>query len=537
MSLVLAALAATQAAAPPPGQTPLIVDQGRADRQPVTSPPPAPAPRVTGEQGAPPRIEASGSGEPIRQILFQGVKVPAVVAAAARGFVGLPATRATLGRLAAAMSAAYARSAVALYTVVVPDQDLAGGTLRVIVAEGFIERVDFTGGATPLLRAYAARLAAERPLTRRSLERYLSLMRDVPGETIDARLLRGTRPGGVLLQIAAHRKRAEAAFGYDNQGAGTLGTSELSAGLHLYSSLRDGDRTDLTGLVSPDFHRLRYFAATHATPISGDGITLSFSGGYLVTRPRHSVVDGDARTFGISASYPIIRGYKRNLTGSLGVDGIDSDAAAFGSLFSSDHTRALRGALGYSFVAQKSAFTAGATLSRGLDVLAARGTPDFTDTVFTKLNGRVTYDRQLGKRLFVHLRAAAQYSRDRLAAAERFAVGGADFGRAFDQAVLTGDRGYAGSAELAVRPALPKALAGTEIYGFVDGARVHLVSRLPYAYGASYDLASAGGGVRLAYTKHASIGLEAARAINEPYPGYDEKWRVNLAWRLSLGDH
>jgi hemolysin activation/secretion protein len=535
-ALSLLALAGAQAAPsqPAPPQSPLIIDQGRADR---LQPPPAsqqtPA-RTTRSTAGLSRVEATGTGVPIKGIAFEGAKVPVVVGEAAKRFLGASASRETLEQLAKAMSDAYADSDVALYTVVVPDQDLSNGVVRVIVAEGFVEKIAFGDGATKQLRAYAAQLAKEKPLTRRTLERYISLMRDIPGATVDVQLLKGAKAGGVVMQIAAKRKHVDVSAGYDNLGTGQLGTSQVRATVTGYSLLRDGDRTDVTGLASPDFKRLRYIAASHTTLIGHDGLSLTASGGYLSTRPKHSTVDGDARTFGLSASYPVIRGYKRNLSATVGLDGIDSDAATFGTTFSSDHTRALRLAGGYAQTGPKSVLTVGASYSRGLDILSARGTPDFTDTRFDKVTGRVTYDRQLGKRLFIHTRATGQYSKDKLAAVERLAIGGPDFGRAFDQAILTGDRGYAGSFELALRPALPPKLAGSEIYGFVDGARVRLVERLPYAYAANYDLASAGAGIRLIHDARNSFGVEGARALDQPYAGYGEKWRVNLSWRLSL---
>ena len=519
--------AAVQAPLPP---TPLILDQNRADRAPV---PASAAPRAPKTEGGSVAVGAGDASIAIHHIAFQGTKVPARVAAAAEHFLGQPASKEVLAKLAGAMADAYTRSDVALYTIAVPEQTFAGGNVRIVALEGYIESVRFTGGETRLLTAYAAALAAEKPLTRRTLQRYLSLMRDVPGSTIDVQLLRGSKPGAVILQIGAKRKGHEFALGFDNQGNGQLGQSQLRAESHGYSLLRDGDRTDLTGLASPDFHKLLYVAASHTTPIGSDGITLSGSLGALKTRPRGASVDGDARTFGLSAAYPLIRGYTRNLTLSLGLDGIDSDAALFGTTLSSDHTRTARLAAGFSQSGVRSAFSAGVTLSRGLDILAAHGTPGFTDTLFTKLNGRVTYDRQLAKQVFVHLRAAGQESRDKLAPAERFAVGGPDFGRAFDQALLTGDRGIAGSAELALRPKLPAKVQGSELYAFVDDAKVGIVARYPYLAG-NFTLASAGGGVRLVFSQRGSITVEGARNIDNPYPAYRGKWRVNISWRLAL---
>src|SRR3546814_13175344 len=77
----------------------------------------------------------------------------------------------------------------------------------------------------------------------------------------------------------------------------------------------------------------------------------------------------------------------------------------------------------------------------------------------------------LGRRFVGRLRMTGQYSADRLSGNERLAVGGPDYGRAFDTALLSGDRGLAGSFELAFRPELTPRLKGTEIYGFIDGAR------------------------------------------------------------------
>ena len=527
-------LLAAAAAQPPAPLSPLIVDQNRADRlQPSTAPQSNRAPAATVSNENLTQVDATGAGVTIKGVGFSGARVPAVVAEAARVFLGQPASRENLTRLAKAMSDAYAKSPVALYTVVIPDQDLSNGQVRVVVAEGFVERVEFPKGSTRMMRAYAARIAAEKPLTRRMLQRYLSLMRDVPDATIDAQLLRGARPGGVVLSITQKRKWGDIAFGYSSQPVAQLGHGQLSAQAHVSSLLRDGDRTDLTGLASPDLKRFRYIAASHSTPIGSDGLTASVSAGYLVTHPRGLSADGTAKTAALSLAYPIIRGYTRNLAASLSVDGIDSDAVLLGTVLSSDHTRAARVALGYSSVKPRTTLTIGATVSRGLGILDARGTSGLTDIVFDKVNARATLDQAVGKKVVVRLRGSAQYSADRLAGAERFAVGGGEFGRAFPQAILSGDRGWGASAEVALRPKLSSRFTGTEIYVFADRADVHLVRRETFLPG-SFDLASAGGGLRVSYTPRASISVEAARAINQPYAGYRERWRINLGWRLSL---
>ena len=49
-----------------------------------------------------------------------------------------------------------------------------------------------------------------------------------------------------------------------------------------------------------------------------------------------------------------------------------------------------------------------------------------------------------------------------------------------------------------------------------------------------FDLGSWGGGVRLSYRDNATIGVEFADAWNQPAPGFDQGWRVALAWKVSI---
>src|SRR5918992_1060014 len=84
---------------------------------------PPPPPKVTPQQRPPgqAQVAAQGTAEPIRTIVFEGVEAPAEVAKAATPFIGRPATRETLVALAGALSSAYERTDVALYTLSIPD--------------------------------------------------------------------------------------------------------------------------------------------------------------------------------------------------------------------------------------------------------------------------------------------------------------------------------------------------------------------------------------------------------------------------------
>ena len=527
---------ATGAMAQPGPDSPLIIDRNRADRlPPPETAPQQQAPAVPGAPAA--RIDAEAAATPITSVVFDDMTVPQRVGRAATPFLGQPASREVLGKLAAAMSDAYAKADVALYTIRIPEQRFADGVVHVSVAEGFIENVVINGDTKDrdleLIKAYGRALANERPLTRRVLERYLSLMRDVPGLKVDAQLLRGYAAGGVVLVVTVGFSKDTLSGGFDNRGTKLLGDGEIQATAKLYRLLREGDQTEIVGAAATDLKRYGYVAVLHSTPIGDDGMRLALSAGYLTTHPRHTDIRGKAKTAGATLSYPIVRGYKKNLTATAGIDGIDSDNAALGTLIATERTRAARVALAYSDVETKDVLTFSVSVSRGLAILGERVTAPLSDPTFTKLTARAEYDRQIGRHVVVRVRGTGQYSADPLPAAERLVAGGADYGRAFDSAILTGDRGFAGLAELAWRPELPTRWIGSELYGFVDGAKLTLLQRGLFQT-TRYDLASAGAGVRIGYRNKAALELELARSLDDPYPSYTGDWRFSVGWKYDL---
>ena len=193
----------------------------------------------------------------------------------------------------------------------------------------------------------------------------------------------------------------------------------------------------------------------------------------------------------------------------------------------------MRAAAAYSQISERRTMSGGLTLSKGLDILNARVPAKIGDATFYKVNGRAAFDQAIGKRAAVRLRASGQWTRDPLPAVERFSVGGAEMGRAFEVGLINADHGLGGLAELAFRPIRSGKFATSEIYGFADAAKVRLLPRTAFS-GMDFDLASAGAGVRLGWTDKAMVEVEFAHVLDEPFPGYDEDWRLSLSWRLNI---
>jgi hemolysin activation/secretion protein len=524
-----AALALAQPAAAQSGG--LIIDRNRPDRAPAgaAAPRDQPGPRLAGAG----TVEATITPFVLKAVRVEGSTAPAAaLEAATRPLVGRTVDAQALARIVQAVADAYARTDIALYTVVAPRQDFADGVVRLRVIEGWISEaaIHVTGPSkvTAPLKAYAARLTTEKPLRRRTLERYLSLIRDLPGLDVQADLQRTDTPGAVRLALEGKQKPFEMGLAVNTRGTSYLGRTQFTATADAYDLLRGGDHTQIVFAVPSDLRRFQYYGLSHSQLLNAEGTTLQASAAYLRTRPRGvAALTGDAWLAGLQVAHPLVRRYDRSLYLTAGIDGLNASNALLGQSIADERTRVLRAALAYGRTGAETAFSVSGTVSLGLSGLGAR-VVDLrgAEARFLKLSGRAALDQALGKTLALRLRATGQYSGRRLPASEMLALGGDQFGRAFEAAVLTGDYGYAGSAELAWRAKpLPKALAGSEIYGFVDAGAVWFRDLvLPTQ---RLTLASAGGGVRAAIASKAVVQVEAARAIDDPLP-----FRRGRAWRV-----
>lgn len=534
-SQVLLALAIAGAPAAAWGQPGPVIDAQRADRRP----PQAPAAPAQAAPAGP--IDVEASSEPLvalRRVAVEGSSLaPARWERTFAPFVGRPLGRETIQAIAAAAAKAYAGGDLALYTITVPRQDLSGGLLRLQALEGHVGQVALQGQVKgrdlKLVSAQAAKLTSEIPLRRVTLERQLSLIRDIPGLTVDANLLPGKSLGAVVLVLDLKHKAPDLTFSVNNRGSSLLGRTQMQADLNLYSTFRQGDQTKLTLGLPTDPERFQYYAVTHSQPLAANGLRGQINAGYFRTRPDNPPSKGKATFGGMQLSYPVIRSYQQNLVLTGALDGLDSENAVFGQGTATEKIRVLRGAAAWSLSKPKRQAWLSATASQGIDGLGAHTSAGVADADFTKLNIRAGYDQALGERWAVRLKAIAQASSDLLPSSEQFSVGGSEFGRAFEQAVVIGDTGAAASIELAWRPSgLPKALAGSEIYSFADAARVTQAARFGRA-DFDYRLASAGMGGRLAIGKKSALALEGAYGLDDPRPGRDGAWRfgVNVAVR------
>lgn len=443
-------------------------------------------------------------------------------------FIGKPITPGTLQQLADAYSQAYARSDIALYSILIPDQTFAGGQVRVTVIENYIDEVVLAGAnpeSASLTRSYATAMAEQRPLTRQTLQRYLLLMNDVPGATTTPNVIAGDRPDTVKLVLDTKRDPVETVVTLDTRGAAQLGRTQVQGDVYINGLGYEGNQTRLTAAASADFDRFVSASLSHATTFGPSGLMASASIGYFRTRPDDSPLEGQGYTASLQGSYPLIRGVNTNVTLAGGLDAFNSDNALVGQTLSSDRTRTLRGALSIENTRGQTAWGASASISQGLSALGARvSNPALASSRFTKANLQVAATRVLDPNWRIQGALSTQLTTDRLPTSELMTIGGARFGRAFESGFASADSGLAGSIEVARKFGDPKEGGSSEAYAFVDGGKLWFSDRPGFAL-RDTELSSAGGGVRLTVAKNTAIGLEAAKQL---------RGRQDDGWRLSV---
>jgi hemolysin activation/secretion protein len=469
----------------------------------------------------------------LKAMHVRGSTIAPDLTAALHPLIGRPASESTLRQAAAALNRAYGASDIAIYTITL-DRLADDGVLEVGVVEGHVEGFQFEGkaraGAERRVRRIAEKLRGEGPLHKGQLQRALRLIGDISGAKVEADMIAGRQPGGLILRFRIDSAPPRLSLSFDNNGNGTLGRAQATASASMGSLLTGGDRVDIlyTRSISG---RGEAWGATYAMPIGFDGLQAGLSA------VRGSSVEpifglrGRSLNFSASLSYPLHIGPDTLLSATAAFDAQQSDIYYGDLRLITERSRVARATVNWTRSDPRSRAAAALSVARTLDLPGAQATILLTDKNFTKLRFSAAYHRLLTQNLVLRLGMTAQYSADALPSVESLALGGTEYGRGFEPAVLTADKGIAGSAELAWSPTVGKAGRQVELYTYVDGARATYNERL-ISYATSFSLASSGGGVRVK-DGPMNVDLSANRVVHDPYAGFGDRWRLTIGVTLN----
>lgn len=266
----------------------------------------------------------------VQRVLIEGDSLipEAELQAQVAELVGQSLTLAELEH-AAQRLAAYYRERGWYARVYLPEQDVTDGSLRIQVLEGRYDTSYLTvqagqrANAAKVQRVITQRLVTGAPLTAAALERGLLLANDLPGIEAHGLLQACEEEHGHsdLLLTVQDTAFVTGDVGLNNHGIRSTGRAQAVGGLALNNLSGQGDQLALRLLASEG---VRSAVARYSLPLGYDGLRLAAHGSWLAYtlggsyRPLDA--EGQARSAGLTLSYPLLRQSERNLTLSTGYE-------------------------------------------------------------------------------------------------------------------------------------------------------------------------------------------------------------------------
>jgi len=461
----------------------------------------------------------------------------------------------------------YGRAGYALVRVVLPAQKLNDGArLRLVVVDGFLERID-TSTLPERIRgrveATLAPLVGQRGIKLSAIERKLLLAGDTPGARLRSTLQAGSVRGASVLVIDGKYRPLAGQVTSDNSLSPSLQRWSTGVGVDFNSLLGLGELVYLraggypdggeNGLFTDD-PRNRNYAAGIVVPIGHDGLTLNLE----ATRTRANPT-AEPGTLGFGSAferysarlrYPWIRSRALTISSELSFDAQNDklDAVTPISLpIAEDRLRIARlGLDGIWFTPLGGVFIGNVVASFGIDGLGARSAADATpllplsrqgaDAAFQKLMVSASYSQPLAAHLGLDLFARAQTSFGKpLLQSEQIGLVGANGLSSFDAGALQGDSGYVLRGELSSPWYVP--LSGSIIslapYAFGAVGQVHLemptVLETADIIGASYGLGLKVGTALAGDPANASLTLEWGRQHRDDHVPTSDRFSLSGA--------
>jgi hemolysin activation/secretion protein len=432
-------------------------------REPPALEVPAPAPGVVPRPV--PGTEAGAPRVRIERIVLRGNTVldPSDLRALVAPFEGESLALVDLLALRDALTRAYVDAGYVTSGAVIPQQDVADGTLVIELIEGELESID-VDGVERLGEGYVRRRLARAigsPLAvddvRAGLERLLS---DPAIARLDARLGPGTERGRAILEVDVDEAPpVDARLLLANDRSPSVGGTRLSALVVAPNTLGFGDETrvELTALEGGPEAALSYSVPLTASDLRAFASIATYKLD-VVEEPLDELdIEAENTSVAVGLRQPLIDTADLRVDVAASVDRQFTQTSLEGQGFSfapgAEEGETVVTALRFTPTAEwrtpERALVGRATLSFGVDALDATisgpGTPDGQ---FVSLFAQGLWAERLnveGRRLIAQ--ANLQLATDALLPIEQLAIGGSDTVRGYRTNTLVRDAGWTASLE------------------------------------------------------------------------------------------
>lgn len=427
-----------------------------------------------------------------------------------------------------------------------PQQDFSQGVARVVLVEGYIKGYQVQGDlgrVQSLLDKLVAKLQAERPLTRKTFERYTTLMSRIPGVTLQAQVPPpGTTDGAAYLAVQASRKPFTSSLSAtENSRNGT----QALLGISSNSQTAMGEQVSLSGLFPPGDDKEHYYRLDYNQFLNAEGTQLSLSASRYRADPGTNVLldnglqlkpHRENDRYSIGFSHPLIASPNEQLSAGARLYAVndktrydvvddprsvevrtDIRALAFESDWRQADARQLRILSGGAY--------------QGIDGMGAKTSAN-VDLNFLRLRVSGVQSDKFFDNWQGVLSAALYWSDDTLPDSERAVFGGQNFGRGYPDDQASGDKGWGVAYE--VNYSFNRDgnwLRVLQPYVVLDRSKTWF-NQLPVQ---GNNLSSAAVGLRFGDAKYYNIALEAAKPMSdEALDTFNRRPRYSVSFSYQL---
>jgi hemolysin activation/secretion protein len=367
-----------------------------------------------------------------------------------------------------------------LARVVVPQQEIKDGIVEMNIIEGvrgslIIDKQGQRVDASRVAGFIDQRLGEGAPFDLTRLEAAVAILNEQPGVRLSTSLKPGSRESEVGVVVSADDKPLlSGAVGINNHGARASGEAQAQGAVTLSNPT---GRFDAASLLVNASQGNAYARAEYSLAVGNRGLRMGANASYLdysIIESSLKALDlhGTARTYGITASYPLVRAraLSMNLAASRDVKKL-VDQSAVGETGNREVTATTLGIIGslqHQLGSLPSQTSIGATLHVGdsdehnAGALAADSAARRANGSFSKLSYGLANVSDLGGQWSYAVALRGQFAGGNLDSSERMSLGGLTGVRAYPVGEASGDEGWL--INLNLRRTFGNALATTLFY-------------------------------------------------------------------------
>lgn len=462
---------------------------------------------------------------------------------------GKEKTFATVQKALEALETAYRASGYATVQVILPEQELNAGRIRLQIIEGRISNIDVEGNrhfSTDNIRSSLPGLKKGSTPKLEDIGASLRVANENASKQTQLTMRAGNNEGDIDARIAVRDESPTKAFvSLDNTGTNATGNARIGVGWQHNNVLDRDHALTMRYTTSNRPELVSIYGIGYHIPLYAQGHSLDFFAGHSdVTSGTVSGlfnVSGKGDVYGLRYNQQLLR------IGALEqklVYGFDFRVYTNNTIPLGGGTSLTPNYTVHPLSLTYDAHLAGDTHDTSFYASAAyhpRGSSDASESTFRSVRADASgtyrifrlgaqHNRQLTGDWQLRTQIAMQHSPDALVPGEQFGIGGSTSVRGFSERELANDQGINANIELYTPDFGDQIQEGANLRGLIFIDKGHLWRNNPQpGEEETQGIASIGAGLRLGVGKNFTLKFDAARIVEEyKYQRTEAHPRVHL---------